>query len=187
MKRTFALFLCLFTACAAFAGDEVRYIANLTGSAFEDINVEAGRRNFRTKLNNDRVYKEFGVEKEDYALVLRLQSSWLVSLVPRSASSGLETIPVVIIDSSRMATNVNNGMIAFETPVSNLGAGTTIFNQLRGTMMATANYTGQGLLPRFIGQVNASGVRGVLAKGSSGSGVVLQFTITRGAVFNQQP
>jgi hypothetical protein len=190
MKRTliYIVTVCLFATSTVFGGIAQRYLVNVNGSAFKQVSGDGGSRIMRSAINNQRIFEEFGVSRDDYALVLDVGSESIVSLVPKSKSSGLDIIPVLQRADVRVAGNSQTGTSMFETPIGNGVAVGNIFAGLRGTMLGSLQFSEDDRLLRFSVNVQGSGTGGpILIKGGFSSGILLKFKVTRGAPFNQAP
>src|SRR5215213_3283984 len=133
MKQLLALTLCLLTASSAFAGDPIRYLANINGTAFEQIVVDETQKIKSSPVNTTRVFEEFGVSPNDYALVLDVNAfdNNIVAFVPKSASSGLPIVPVLVRSGVRTISNSKARVSMIETPIENGSSSAGIFTGLR--------------------------------------------------------
>ena len=193
MKRTLAFFVCLMTTCSVYAGGPPRFLANINGSAFKQVKGDNGSRVERSPINNQRIFEEFGVSQEDYALVLDVNAESLVSLVPRSSTVKLPVIYVILRSDVHTASNGKLRTSMFETPVGNSDAEGTLFQDLRGTMFGSLKFSESDELLKFNATVTGSSnadsiiVKDGTAKGLFTTGILLKFKVTRGAPFTVAP
>lgn len=171
-------------------GSPPRFAANVSGSSWRQVSTENGPRVVRSAMNNQRIFTEFGVSPNDYALVMDTTSSLFLALVPKSSGSGLDIIPVLVRSDVR-SVNEDDGTSIFETQLSNGDALGNSFQGLRGSMQGTAKFSSEGVVRRFTGNINASGGdSGPLVKGGAKGinfPVIMKFKVTRGALFTQAP
>ena len=193
MKQLITLLLCTFVASTALAGDGLRYLANVSGTAFEQISVDSTQRIKSSPVNTARVFEEFGVSPNDYALVLDINSGNMVTLVPKSAGSGLPIIPVMQRESVRTISNSKADAHMFESPIGNSASSAGIFTGLRGTMLGSLKFSDDDRLLKFSASFNGSGsdfggpVVTDQAKGAFSTGVLLKLKVSKGALFTQAP
>jgi hypothetical protein len=195
MKRILTLVLSLLVTPMLFAGDAPvnLFIANFAGTAIKQVTVGENTRAATSPVNSRRVFDEFGVSPDDYALVLNLDSSALVSLVPKSASAALPTITVLQIAEPRTVKNSMTKVELFEVPVANTSASGNIFDSLRGTLFGSLKFAPDKTLSRFNGNLTGSSGNGAVVVTSPAKGavapatVLLKFKVTKGARFTQAP
>jgi hypothetical protein len=112
MKRTITFLLTLFVSAPLWAAVMFEVTVSGTISTQQVIEVETGK--IVTKpFNNARIYQEFGVSSQDYALVLNASSNEILLLIPRDASSGLTNIVVVEMEDQATLLNTVRGSALF--------------------------------------------------------------------------
>jgi hypothetical protein len=192
MKNFFALILCLIAPAVFAGGSSGTFLVNISGTVYKPLSSEEGTRPVATPLNNRRIFAEFDVSPDDYALVITLDGEGLILLVPKSGSVKLPVITVLALDGARSIPNTRTGVILFESPVFNSNESGNIFSNMRGTIFGSLKLNeGEGL-QRFNANVTGSSASGPIVKTVTAKGIVstttlLKFKVTRGRPFVQEP
>jgi hypothetical protein len=131
-------------------------------------------------LNTKRVFTEFGVSDVAYALVLDLNGTAAVELVPLSASSPLPTIEVFTFNTGTIVIDTKKHFVDFNASLSSTATG-NLFENLDGSANGRATFKGTYPPPTFT-KLSFSGV----AAGSNGATVIKLKLVTTG-VFTQGP
>jgi hypothetical protein len=198
MKRLITLLLSTVVATAAFAGGPANvFVANINGTIYQQSGSGEDAKVVTSPLNAKRIFTEFGVSQNDYALVLNINSDDFLILVPKDAGSELPVITVLGISEAHALLNGKSGAGVFETPISNGPAGdTNLFGNLRGTMFGAIKVNPDTeKVQRFSASVTGSSTpgavikmdpaKGATPKGGSSASVLYKFKLSKGAPFTQ--
>lgn len=182
------LTLALFLATASPAWAVEKFLkATVTGTVQTQVTFSASEARFRTALlNNKRIFQEFGVSKDDYVLVVNVSNGGELLLLPKSSSSGLPTISVAKVGSSKsiIDTKVGQGKVQAVLAPS---AATNLFKDLVGDLTGTIFFQGPVVslsIKKFVFTIAASGTD---TNPVSTGVALLKFKTTAQGVFLQQP
>jgi hypothetical protein len=154
---------------------------NMSGVVEDQVLISAteGIAHF-SALNTKRVFTEFGVSDVAYALVLDLNGTAAVGLVPVSASSPLPVIQVLTFNTDTIVTDTKKHFVDFNGSLASTATG-NLFDSLSGAVNGRATYKGP-YPPAAYTKLTFSGV----AAGSNGATVIKLKVVTTG-VFTQGP
>jgi hypothetical protein len=169
--------LLVFMLALSLAQARAEYLVTISGTATSEKELRGSRTGLHaTPLSAGRIYKEFGVSPDDYALVFDTNLHASLALRPRRTNSAL---PVIFVfqafepePRSRLDTS---NRFAFEAPISQGAAPTPMFKDFLGTTF------GRGHVTR-VGKVRAE--YDVLG---SSSEYFLKFKITLQEIFVPKP
>jgi hypothetical protein len=126
------LLVALLTTVANAAGPLL--LANVSGTVEiqEPLTADATRTRF-SSLNNQRVFAEFNVSPNDYALVVNIIGSGVLQLMPRSTNAGLPTIEVLSLSDNTSVIDTKKGIGDLFSTISST-ATDNLFEGLTGSV-----------------------------------------------------
>lgn len=187
MKHTFASLLLAvlvgLTASPSHAGGAMPQLkAKISGTVQTQIVLgPAEGKIAKTKLDNARVFEEFGVSPDLYALVF--DPSVGLVLVPKSSLAKLPTILVMELGGSASAVDTHSGSFAISAPVDNPDAMANLFENLAGEVQGVAKYRGTFPPTEFTKITLAGFARGHTSDGDFKA--LMKFKVTASGVFVQ--
>lgn len=197
MKQFIALLLCIVSTAAVYAGGVQNFVANVSGTVYQQPGFGDEAKLVATPLNAKRIFTEFGVSQDDYALVVSVGGDEFLALVPKSSGSGLPVINVINISFSdyRAAFNGKTGAGVAEFPIIPFG-NTNIFNNLRGSILANLKLsTDTDKIQRFSASITGSSGTGAIKMdepksltpkgGVSTPNTLFKIKVSKGAPFTQ--
>ena len=142
MKYPLALLLAFLLALAPkLAAVQPVFLVEIKGTIFSSLAVSpTGFDLDTTKLNNERIYDEFGVSKQDYALVLD-GNSLKVVLRQRDSTGALPDITVLELNLPNGGGDSDKKFLRAAGPITSPAMG-NLFEGLEGTALGTITFKG---------------------------------------------
>lgn len=141
MKLRCTLLLSLLLLLASSRAAQPVFLVEITGAVYST--PDAGGPEFEldtTKVNNARIFAEFGVSKEDYALVLD-GNILKVLFRQKNSGAGLPDIPVLDISLGSGGVSTDKKLIRAAGPITSPATG-NLFEGLEGTGLGTVTFKG---------------------------------------------
>jgi hypothetical protein len=134
-------------------------------------------------LNNARIFAEFGVSPDLYALVFEVGSTTVLELVPKSSMAKLPTIEVVKLGTGvGQVVDTHSRTLAIAGPIA-AGTATNLFQGIAGEVTGAVKY--DGAFPPTAFKSLSLDVRAQSM--DAGLDAILKFKITTSGVFTQTP
>jgi hypothetical protein len=179
----------LFLSPASFAGTPPAAgpLLKITGTITRVVPVSSTATRLRfEKLDDKRLFEEFGVSREDYAFAL---ADGGFNLVAKSQSSGLPTLPVFTLGLEKDLIQTKPFKARIGGPVESAATG-NIFEGLAGETTAATGAVIEGgtitALKNLVLRIYARGSDQSAADPTS-PGVLLRFTVKQIGQFEQKP
>jgi hypothetical protein len=176
----------LFTVARPVWAAADSYEAIVIGTVQTQIYLGPGDGRIHTALmNNKRIFQEFGVSSQDYALVVKLVGAGLY-LEPKSASAMLPEIEIYNTGTTEGLTDNKAHLEKYSSAIV-AGGATNIFQNMAGEIVTAYYYKGDralGNITKIVANVTARGTDPV---GGFTTSALLKFKVVAQKPFAQKP